>query len=139
MATIPESGSRSDTPAGVAPRNVMSEVQTPFWDVITVKEPFTKPRSYVRKNTNYKFSMDIEQIKKDLTTDYFDKAGVELCKNVIRGLVEEIDKIKNIPPKTVRPRDPWWKWPLIVGIALGIGLVAFFLRQIKDFVFFWKR
>jgi len=98
MATIPESGSRSDTPAGVAPRNVVAEIITKTGAKVTiVKKPFHKPVAYQN-----------EQAKAE-------------------GLT------------AVQPKDPWWKWPLIVGIALGMGLVAFFLRQIKDFVFFWRR
>ncbi len=36
-------------------------------------------------------NIDLGQIKKDLESDYYDRAGVELCKEVIRILVAELE------------------------------------------------
>lgn len=38
-----------------------------------------------------------------------------------------------------RPKDPWWKWPAIIIIAMGISTVLYFIDKIKSILFFWRR
>jgi hypothetical protein len=93
MQTIPETGARSDTPTGVAPRQVTAEVITKTGAKATiVKKPFRKPVVYLN-----------EQAKAE-------------------GL------------SVVQPKDPWWKWPLIILIVLGAGAAVYFLKQIRLFI-----
>ena len=89
MAAIPESGSRKDVPADVAPRNVIAEVQTPTGGhVLIVKKPFHKAVEY--SNAQAK----------------------------AEGLT------------IVQPKDPWWKWPAIVGGALAFAALLYFLAPL---------
>jgi hypothetical protein len=46
---------------------------------------------------------------------------------------------KTEPIPFTRPKDPWWKWPVLVLIAVGTALVLYFLEQIKRLIFFWRR
>lgn len=39
----------------------------------------------------------------------------------------------------VQPKDPWWKWPGMIGLAVGIALAIFFLDKLKSILFFWRR
>ena len=39
----------------------------------------------------------------------------------------------------VQPKDPWWKWPGMIGLAVGIALAIFFLDKLKGILLFWTR
>jgi hypothetical protein len=98
MTAIPESGSRKDAPAGVAPRHVVGEVISKSGAKITItKKLFHEPEAYMN-----------------------DQAKAE-------GFV------------VVQPKDPWWKWPALVLIGVGIALVLYFLDAIKRIFFIWRR
>ena len=38
-----------------------------------------------------------------------------------------------------QPQDPWWKWPVLILIAVGTALVIYFLEHIKRLIFFRRR
>jgi len=91
---IQRTGSRSDVPAGVKPRNVVATVKLKSGGEITID-----------KKDNY----------------YLDKEAEKVVEDV------------------VKPKAPWWKWPVIIFGFIGVALILFFLDKIKNILFFWKR
>ena len=41
--------------------------------------------------------------------------------------------------EVTQPKDPWWKWLVLILIAVGTALVIYFLEHIKRLFFFWRR
>lgn len=88
-----------------------------------------KPREVMAQS---KFSHQGGTAEISITKGFWPWSEVQVSTNCMKCHKEE-------PIPFTRPKDPWWKWPGMIGLAVGIALAIFFLDKLKGFLFFWRK